>query len=181
MPELYETTHQQSTQPVRESQRWNLDKIISNFSITIKNFLNSSYICWLPCYCVPQHSNIMMTSSNGIFYTLLAICVGNSPVTGEFPTQWPVMRSFGGFFLYLCLNKRLSKQWWRWWFETPSCSLWRDCNGYLCPSPLLPVVSTGRLFANQLTPALVMLLIVPVLGSLWFVTLISARQIWSSL
>ena len=25
-------------------------------------------------------------------------------------------------------NKRLSKQWWGWWFETPSCPLWRHCN-----------------------------------------------------
>ena len=29
---------------------------------------------------------------------------------------------------YLCLNKKLSKQSWSWWFETPSRSLWRHCN-----------------------------------------------------
>ena len=101
MHELYETTHQQSTQPVRDSQGWNLDKIISNFSITIKNFLNSSYICWLPYYCVPQHSILWWLHQMEKFYTLLAICLGNSPVTGEFPTQWPVMRSFGVFF-FIC-------------------------------------------------------------------------------
>ena len=28
-------------------------------------------------------------------------------------------------FFNLCPNKRLSKQWWGWWFETPSRSLWR--------------------------------------------------------
>ena len=43
---------------------------------------------------------------------------------GEFPTQRPVTRSFDVFF-DLHLNKRLSKQWWCWWFETPSWSLWR--------------------------------------------------------
>ena len=32
------------------------------------------------------------------FSTLLAICEGNSPVTGEFPTQRPVTRSFDVFF-----------------------------------------------------------------------------------
>ena len=32
------------------------------------------------------------------FSALLAICVGNSPVTGEFPTQRPVTRSFDVFF-----------------------------------------------------------------------------------
>ena len=29
-----------------------------------------------------------------VFSALLALCVGNSPVTGEFPSQRPVMRSF---------------------------------------------------------------------------------------
>ena len=29
----------------------------------------------------------MMTSSNGNISALLAICAGNSPVTGEFPAQ----------------------------------------------------------------------------------------------
>ena len=61
------------------------------------------------------------------FSTLLALCVGNSPVSGEFPAQRPVTRSFDVFF-HLCLNKRLSKQSWCWWFETPSRSLWHHCN-----------------------------------------------------
>ena len=51
-----------------------------------------------------------------IFSALLAICVGNSPVTGEFLAQRPVTRSFDVFF-DLCLNKPLSKQWWGWWFD----------------------------------------------------------------
>ena len=70
----------------------------------------------------------MMTSS--IFSALLALCVGNSPVTGEFPSQRPVTRSFDVFF-DLRLNKRLSKQSWGWWLETPSRSLWRHCNDQL--------------------------------------------------
>ena len=41
----------------------------------------------------------MMTSSNGNISALLAICAGNSPVTGEFPAQRPVTRSFDVFFL----------------------------------------------------------------------------------
>ena len=64
------------------------------------------------------------------FFALLALCVGNSPVTGEFPSQRPVTRSFDVFF-DLCLNKQLSKQSWGWWFDTPSRSLWRQRNG--CP------------------------------------------------
>ena len=61
------------------------------------------------------------------FSALLALCAGNSPVPGEFPTQRPVTRSFDVFF-DLHLNKRLSKQWWGWWFDTPSHPLWRHCN-----------------------------------------------------
>ena len=62
------------------------------------------------------------------FSALLAICAGNSPVTGEFPTQRPVTRSFDVFFDQHP-NERLSKQWWGWWFETLSSPLWRHHNG----------------------------------------------------
>ena len=48
-------------------------------------------------------------------------------ITGEFHTQRPVTRSFD-FFFHLRLNKRLSKQSWGWWFETPSRPLWRHYN-----------------------------------------------------
>ena len=61
------------------------------------------------------------------FSGLLAICAGNSPVTGEFPTQRPVTRSFDISF-DLCINKRLRKQSRRRWFATPSHSFWRHCN-----------------------------------------------------
>ena len=42
------------------------------------------------------------------FSALLAICAGNSPVSGEFPAQRPVTRSFDVSF-DLRLNERLSK------------------------------------------------------------------------
>ena len=67
------------------------------------------------------------TSSNGNISTLLALCAGNSPVTGEFPAQRPVTLSFGVFF-DLHLNKRLSKLLWDWLFQTPLRSLWSHCN-----------------------------------------------------
>ena len=72
----------------------------------------------------------MMTSSNETFSTLLALCAGNSPVTGEFSSQRQVTRIFGVFF-DLRLNKRLSKQSWGCWFETLSSSLWHHCNEIL--------------------------------------------------
>ena len=62
------------------------------------------------------------------FFGLLTVCTaytGNSTVNGAFTTQRPVTRSFN-----ICfdprLNKRSSKLWWGWWFETP---LWRHYNG----------------------------------------------------
>ena len=61
------------------------------------------------------------------FSALLALYTGNSLVTGEFPAQRPVTRSLDVFFP-LRQNKQLSEQSWGWWFETPSPSLWRQCN-----------------------------------------------------
>ena len=46
----------------------------------------------------------------------------------RWPVKRPVTRSFNVFF-DLRLNKRLSKQWWGRWFETPSRPLWRHGNG----------------------------------------------------
>ena len=59
----------------------------------------------------PQTFNSWWRHQMETFSTLLAICVGNSPVTGEIPGQRPVTRSFDVFF-DLRLNKRLSKQSW---------------------------------------------------------------------
>ena len=58
------------------------------------------------------------------FSSLLPLCEGNPPVTGGFPSQRPVARSFDVYF-DLSLNKRLSKQSGHWWFDTPLRPLWR--------------------------------------------------------
>ena len=79
------------------------------------------------------------------FSALLAICAGNSPVTGESPPQRPVTRSFDVLF-DLHLNKRLSKQSKGWWFETPSCPLWRHPNverQHHCKPRIVTFVVTG--------------------------------------
>ena len=80
------------------------------------------------------------------FSALLALCAGKSPVTGKFPSQRPVTRSFDVFF-DLRLNKWFSKQSWGWWFETPLRLLWRHCkagvrktaNTHPHPHPMIPV------------------------------------------
>ena len=61
------------------------------------------------------------------FSALLAICAGNSPVSGEFPAQRPETRSCDVFF-DLPLDGRLSKHSWGWWLEPPSCPFWRQGN-----------------------------------------------------
>ena len=76
-------------------------------------------------YCL--YMNNMMTAPNGNIFRVTDPFAGNSPVTGEFPAQRPVTRSFDVFF-DLCLNKSFSKQSWDWWFEMPSHSLWRHGN-----------------------------------------------------
>ena len=65
-----------------------------------------------------------MTSSNGNIFRVTGHLCGEFTGSGEFPAQRPVTRSFDVFF-DLHPNKRLSKQWWGWWFETPSCPFWR--------------------------------------------------------
>ena len=62
------------------------------------------------------------------FSVLLAICAGNSPVPGEFPTQRPVTRCFDFSFDLRLNGWWLSKQWWGWWFETLSWPSWRHYN-----------------------------------------------------
>ena len=70
---------------------------------------------------------IMMTSSNGNIFRVTGPLCREFTSLGEFPAQRPVTRSFDVFF-DLRPNKRLSKEPWGWWFETPSWSLWRQCN-----------------------------------------------------
>ena len=83
----------------------------------------------------PTPIQTMMTSSNGNIFRVTGPLCGEFTGPGEFPTQRPVTRSFYVFF-DLRLNKRLSKQSWGWWFETPSWSLWRHCNAMLPSIPL---------------------------------------------
>ena len=78
---------------------------------------------------LPFKSQRMMTSSNGNIFRVTGPLCGEFTGPGEFPAQRPVTRSFDVFF-DLGLNKRLSKQRRGWWFEMPSWSLWRQCNGF---------------------------------------------------
>ena len=91
--------------------------------ISMYNLINTNGFLWyreISRFIWWRHQ--MKTSS-----AWLDISAGNSPVTGEFPSQRPVTQSFDILF-DLRLNKRLNKQWWGWWFEIPSRPIWRHCN-----------------------------------------------------
>ena len=79
----------------------------------------------------------MMTSSNENLFRVTGHLRGEFT---EFPAQRPVTRSFEVF-----LNERLSKQSRGWWFETPSCPLWRNCKDLRILLPLpLPCCLSGQ-------------------------------------
>ena len=87
------------------------------------------------------------------FSALLTICAGKSSVTGEFPAQRPVTRSFDVFF-DLRLNERLSKQSWGWLFQTPSRPLKRHsiaCCRVLSPGKWSWKSPRNLLYADTLT------------------------------
>ena len=105
-------------------------------SLSITKYETSKYLIYPPTTMVRWRSSgcisfqmrcNMMTSSNENIFRVTGLCAENSPVTGEFPSQRPVTRSFDAFF-DLHLNERLSKQSRRRWFETQLCSFWRHCN-----------------------------------------------------
>ena len=62
------------------------------------------------------------------FSALLVLCEGNPAVLRWIPFTKASDAELWCF-LWLCLNKRLSKQPIRRWFETPPRPLWRHCNG----------------------------------------------------
>ena len=56
----------------------------------------SRMVCW-------PHGMTWWRNQMESFSALLALCEGNSPITGEFPSQWTVTLSFDVFF-DLCLD-----------------------------------------------------------------------------
>ena len=94
----------------------------SSFTINITHFFSLWTLS--PWCCQSSYARSWWRHQMETFAVLLAICAGNSPVPGEFPSQRPVTQTFDVYF-YLRLNKRLSKRSWGWWFETLSSPLWR--------------------------------------------------------
>ena len=114
-----------------------------------------NYITSLSSLCKHIWKYCIMTSSNGNIFRVTGPLCGVFTGPGEFPTQGPVTRSFDVFF-HLCLNKRLNKQPWCWWFETLPWSLWRHSNGtskmivrYILPSVCVRLSQFSQLSVMQ--------------------------------
>ena len=80
---------------------------------------------WLELRCPqkPAHDDVIKWKHFPRYWPFVR-GIHRSPVNSP---QRPVTRSFDVFF-DLHPNKRLSKHWWGWWFDTPSCPLWRHRN-----------------------------------------------------
>ena len=98
-----------------------------SFLILFRPTTKKTHMFSLVPHCFPILN--MMPSSNGNIFRVTGHLCGEFTGPGEFPAQWPVTRSFDIFFDPRS-NKRLSKQWWGWWFKTPPTRspLWRHCN-----------------------------------------------------
>ena len=125
MNDCITTTKQSTTKPCHIS--WDVLYIYeASWEITLiaKRFPGAGQFKVLQHYVILY----MRTSSNGNIFRVTGPLCGEFTGPGEFPTQRPVTQSFDVFF-DLRLNKRLGKQPSGWWFEPPSCSLWRHRNG----------------------------------------------------
>ena len=83
-------------------------------------------------YYWPSNRRCMLTSSNGNIFRVTGHLWGEFTCLRWIPRTKASDAELSCFF-YLRLNKRVSKQWWGWWFETLSRPLWRHCNGDTIP------------------------------------------------
>ena len=91
-----------------------------------------------------------MTSSNGNIFRVTGHLCGEFTGPRWIPRTKASDAIFDVFF-DLCLNKRLSKQSWGWWFETLSRPLWRHFNGFSSLAPLQTYIKKqGRTYDGTL-------------------------------
>ena len=100
----------------------------------------------IPRYTRPWYIRSTLYYQNTIPLQEMAQCHDDVIKWKHFPRYWPFVRGIHWsplnsrhkvqwrralMFTLICPpNKRLSKQSWGWWFEMPSCSLWRHFNGH---------------------------------------------------
>ena len=118
--------------------RWCTKHQVLREDVTILTFKGFQLSAWnLVTWCTVAWSKLLFKMAKlthswwrhqmETFFRVTGPLCGEFTGPGEFPTQRPVTWGFDVFF-DLRLNKWLSKLSWGWWFETPSWSLWRQCN-----------------------------------------------------
>ena len=96
---------------------WNLQHVGLSFCNTLS---------WLDKTELAKCQNMMTSSNRKILRVTGLLC-------GEFTGHRGILHTKATdaelwCFFDLCMNGRLIEQSWGWWFETPSCSLWRHFN-----------------------------------------------------
>ena len=82
---------------------------------------------------------VMMTSSNGKLFRVTGALYGEFTGHRWIPRTKVSEAELWNFLWSALYSKRLSKQSWGWWPETPSRSLWRHCSvGEMHRSPVFP-------------------------------------------
>ena len=90
------------------------------------NFCTFATICILLAKLAPFHDDVIKWKHFPRYWPLVRR-IHRSQMNYPHKDQWRGALMFS----LICLNKRLSKHSWGWWFETPSRSLWRHCNARL--------------------------------------------------
>ena len=101
--------------------RWNRDRFVNAFKCI---FLDENI--WISIKIALTHDDVIKESIKAPGYWPLVRGIHRSPLISPHRGQW---RGALMFSLICALNKRLCKHSWGWWFETPLCSLWCNCNG----------------------------------------------------
>ena len=123
VPSYYWLTYQSNTTEYISAWFYLRLKTFDSRKCIWKCLQSSSQVIFCRSQCV---TSFMMTLSNeNIFCVTGHLC---EEFTG--PRWIPRTKASDAelwCFLYLRLNKQLSKQSWGWWFEMPSFPLWRHC------------------------------------------------------
>ena len=120
--------YMESTPSIASSLVFPFRPVVVNPSNTDLLMATIHWTVYLACKIFMQHDDVIKWKHFPRYWSFLRGI--HRPITGDFPAQRPVTRSFDVFF-DLRLNKRLSKQRWGWWFETQSRPVLRHCNEVL--------------------------------------------------
>ena len=114
--------------PVNSTHRWPVTRKMFLFDDAIMHmsvqYVDHQCLCRPPCHTSHKYHDDVIKWKHFSRNWPFVRGIHRSPVNSPHKGQWR-----GDVFFDLRPNKRLSKQWWGWWFETLSSPLWPHCNG----------------------------------------------------